>query len=172
MNFRSTFIPKNLVNPFTTHLSEFWGHVVFMIRGVPMKSILSVVLLLVSSVAMADGFRCQGSDFRVKLFNEVQPDKGTRNPAVLTVYEKGIGTLVTLRAGEIEKTLDTKSVSYSGKTNSRVDGRYVSVRLEVEKKAQSEGVFAALHLARLTLNAAGESREVFLSCERYLKHSR
>ncbi|MBI3544951.1 MAG: hypothetical protein HY075_16890, partial [Deltaproteobacteria bacterium] len=122
-------------------------------------------LSLVSSVAMADGFRCQGQDFRVKLFNETQPGRGTRNPAVLVVSERSIGTLATLEGEEITKTNRSTTVVYEGQTNGRQDGRFVAVKLVVAKTADTDGT----HLARLTVNADGQSRSETLSCERYLK---
>lgn len=136
-----------------------------------MKLFLITVLSLVSSVAMADGFRCQGTDFRVKLYNETQPERGTRNPAVLVVYERGVGTVATLMRDEITKTSGDESYVYEGQTNGRKDGRFVSVTLEISKTAETEGAYAGLHVGTLTVNANGHSRTGSVACERYLKRT-
>lgn len=137
-----------------------------------MKLVIITALSLVSSVAMADGFRCQGGDFRVKLYNETQPERGTRNPAVLIVSERSIGTVAKLDGADIEKTNKVGSVVYEGKANSKRDGRFVYVKFQVLKRAEVEGVYAGQHLARLTLNQNGYSRLQTLACDRYLKGER
>lgn len=134
-----------------------------------MKFVLISFLSLLSSVAMADGFRCQSSDFRVKLYNETQPERGTRNPAVLVVFEKGVGTLATLKGEEILKTNDEEFVTYEGQTNSRVDGRFVGVKFEIKKFPEESGINEGFFKALLTVNADNATREQTLVCERYLK---
>ncbi|MBI3558648.1 MAG: hypothetical protein HY074_20465 [Deltaproteobacteria bacterium] len=139
-----------------------------------MKLVIVTALTLVSSisVAMADGFRCQNNTLRAKLFNETQPGRGTRNPAVLVVSERDVGTLATLEGDEIVKTNGEFVVTYEGQANSRQNGRFVAVKLEIEKQAEKDGIFAGLHLAKLLVNADGENREATLTCERYLKAER
>ena len=137
-----------------------------------MKFILITALSLVSSAAMADGFRCQGEGFRAKLYNEVQPERGTRNPAVLIVSQRNAGTIATLEGDEIEKTVTDHAVAYEGKTNGKVDGRFVYVKLEVAKRARQTGPLAGLHSARLTVNQDGASALASMVCDRYLKQPR
>jgi hypothetical protein len=135
-----------------------------------MKLFLIALFTLVSSVAMADGFRCQNDGgLRVKLFNEIQPERGTRNPAILIVSERARGTLATLEGTEIEKTIDEASVTYEGQTNGTRDGRFVYVKLEVSKKAETDGDVAGMHRAVLTVNADNSSRSDLVYCERYRK---
>jgi hypothetical protein len=134
-----------------------------------MKYIVVSLLSLVSSVAMADGFRCQGEGYRVKQYNQVQPEEGTRNPAVLVVSHQDAGTLATLEGDEIQKTITEDTVIYEGKTNSKLDGRFMYVKLEVAKKAKLTGPLAGKHLAELTVNADGSSDTALLACKRYRK---
>ncbi len=137
-----------------------------------MKLFIVIALTLVSSVAMADGYRCQNNTFRAKVYNETQPERGTRNPAVLIVSQRNVGTVATLEGDEIVKTNGEFSVTYEGQTNSRQDGRFVAVKLEVEKQAEIESAFAGLFTARLLVNADGRSRESILTCEHYVKSDR
>lgn len=137
-----------------------------------MKYIVVALLSLVSSVAMADGFRCSGDGYRVKLYNEVNPKNGTKNPAVFVVYETGVGTLATLFRDEINADYSEEAVTYDGQTNGKLDGRFVYVKLEIEKQAQEQGPLAGARLGRLTVNADGESRVADLACTRYLKGQR
>ena len=137
-----------------------------------MKFVLISILSLVSTIAMADGFRCQGSDFRVKLFNQVQPELGTRNPAVLVVSERGVGTIATLQGDEINKLNSPNTVIYHGQGNGYQNGRFVFVRLEVNKTAEEGGIYAGYHLATLEVNADNASRVATLACNRYLKQGR
>ena len=137
-----------------------------------MKLLIITMLTLVSSVAMADGFRCQSADFRVKLYNQTRPEDGTRNPAVLVVSERDLGTIALLNGEEIVKTNGSDFVTYEGQVNGKQDGRFVSVKLAVAKQAEEEGVFAGFHVAKLTVNANGETRTAILACERYLKGAR
>lgn len=135
-----------------------------------MKFVIVLALSLVSSVAMADGLRCAGDNFKVKLYNHVQPQNGTKNPAILAVSERGIGTVVVLHGLEIDKTNRALSVVYSGEQNSTRDGRFTSVRFAVRKMAIQDGPYAGAYAAALRVNANGESREETLVCVRYLKH--
>lgn len=124
---------------------------------------------LVSSVAMADGFRCSGEGFRVKMYNQVQPDLGTKNPAVLVVFEKGTGTLASLYGDEIEAEYSSETVMYAGQTNGKLDGRFVHVNLEIEKQPS---VDAETHAARLIVAENGLRRIAHLACSRYIKGER
>lgn len=134
-----------------------------------MRFFIISLLFLASSAAMADGFRCQGQDFRVKLFNEVQPSRGTRNPAILVVSERGIGTIATLDGAGIKKKLHLDTVTYDGQANSRIDGRFVYVKLEISKRVEAQGPFLGLHVAKLTVNANSSHRTQVLACDRYRK---
>lgn len=135
-----------------------------------MKYLLFIAMFsLVSSVAMADGFRCSGEGFRVKMYNQVQPELGTKNPAVLVVFEKGAGTLATLYGEEIEAEYSSDTLVYGGQTNGKLDGRFVHVNLEIEKQPSEDG---KTHAARLTVAENGLRRIAYLACARYLKGER
>jgi hypothetical protein len=134
---------------------------------------LLFVTLSLSPLAMADGFRCIGNGYRVKMYNEVKPHRGTRNPAILVVSEEHMGTLATLINNDINKTIHESTVSYEGVAHAARDGRFVYVKLEIGKhvvKKDDEGT--RWHDAALTLTMNGETRNEELSCARYYKHPR
>ncbi len=136
-----------------------------------MKFAFVIALSLVaSSAALADGLICTGETFNVKLYNQVNPAKGTKNPAHLVVSERGIGTVAVLRGLDIEKTSNKRYVAYSGVTNAKRDGRYTSVSLMVKKQAIQEGQFAGKHAAHLVVTANKIDSVDKLVCQRYLKH--
>lgn len=139
-----------------------------------MTSILNSVLMAAlvvsaSSAAMADGFRCEGEGLRVKLYNQVQPSLGTKNPAVLIVSENNAGTLAVVQGDDLVKSLTQDTVIYEGLTHSKHSGRFVSASLEVDKEPHEHGRLAGLHLGLLTLVEDQRVTEVKLVCEHYLK---
>lgn len=131
-----------------------------------MKSILFFVLSLVSSVAMADGFRCTGGEYRVQFYNQVDPNAGTRNPAVLVVAQRNVGTLAVVQGDDLQKVNTPKTVAYGGRVNSRINGHYMAVTFQVNKQPVQGNV----HHAQLRMNFDGKRIERLLTCERYVKH--
>lgn len=51
-------------------------------------------LVLVSSAALADGFKCESLDssLLVKVYNHTQPEAGTRNAAVMILSDANVGS--------------------------------------------------------------------------------
>ena len=135
-----------------------------------MKNLLIVAALLVSSTSFASGFVCSGQGYRVKMYNQVQPQLGTKNPAVLVVSHAQAGTLAVLSADEIVKTNKVHSVVYSGQTNARTNGHFVFVQLEVVKQPIREGESMGQHVARFAMNADGRSVAATMVCQPYLKN--
>src|SRR5688500_11615998 len=101
-----------------------------------MKKLISglfVLFAISASSAWADGYRCEGRGYRVKLYNETQPEDGTRNPAVLIVSRKKGGTIARIEE-ELEKEITETALVYSGQSHSAEDGKFLNVTLKVYKE--------------------------------------
>ncbi len=147
-----------------------------------MKNVLFVLsIVLGSTSAFADGFVCQGEhgglDYRVKLYNHINAEDGTKNPGVLVVSSDPVfgsrgeaKTVAALYDEEISKTNLLDSVIYTGVTNGKkTDGRFVSVELEVAKERSGRVGKTDIHNGALKVVADHESIELDVTCERYLK---
>ncbi len=56
-----------------------------------MKYALIALVLIASSIANADGFLCETqSGLRLKVFNHVEPSRGTRAPAVMVISDSTV----------------------------------------------------------------------------------
>lgn len=56
-----------------------------------MKFALVALVLIASSIANADGFLCETqSGLRLKVFNHIEPSRGTRTPAVMVVSDSTV----------------------------------------------------------------------------------
>jgi hypothetical protein len=150
-----------------------------------MKIVLFVLsLVLVTTSAQADGFICQGEhnglEYRAKVFNHINAEDGTKNPSVLIVSSDPIfgsreeaKTVAALYDEEISKTNLLNSIVYNGVTNGKkTSGRFVSVEVEVAKDAFGKIGKTDMHEGSLKIVADGETIELDLICERYLKQQR
>lgn len=135
-----------------------------------MKALVITVLALVSSTSFASGFVCSGQGYNVKMYNQVQPSLGTKNPAVLVVSSEQGGTIAVLKGDEIEKASSTNTVSYSGTVNGYQHGRFLHVELQVVKTPVANGPFAGQHFGMLTLNTDSKNLSAKLACQPYLKN--
>jgi hypothetical protein len=135
-----------------------------------MKSFIISVLVLTSSYSFASGFVCSGQGYNVKLYNQTQPELGTKNPAVLIVSSDRAGTLAVLKGDDILKTNTANTFIYSGLINGKQNGRFMSVELQVVKQPVSGGAFDGQHFALLTINADSGSDRAKLACSLYLKN--
>jgi len=129
-----------------------------------MKLIALLIFSLASSISMASGYLCSGDGYHIKLYNEVMPAEGTKNPAVLVVSSQE-GTLAVLRGDEIAQDLNAESVVYSGTAHDYQTGRFVSVSLLVYRNDEAEG----LRYGELKLNADGATANADVTCKTYLK---
>lgn len=83
-----------------------------------MKNLLAVVAMIVSQQAMADGFTCQTveGDLNIRLYNQTQPNAGTRSAAVMILSDANVGfgnkTIAKLSAEAA--TLSSDGTSYLG----------------------------------------------------------
>jgi hypothetical protein len=121
--------------------------------------------------AHADGFLCKSTeddspDLVAKLYDQVNPALGTRNPAVLVVASSK-GTIAVVYGDDLTKTDRGPSVTLGGHTT-RVSeteiGNVSFVGLTLQKKANIDGFFYGL----LDL----DEQTIGLVCQRYLKSSR
>ena len=57
-----------------------------------MKSLILALVMMVAAQAQADGFECysEESSLRVKIYNHTQPEKGTRNEAIVILSDSDI----------------------------------------------------------------------------------
>jgi len=133
-----------------------------------MKFLVLAVVTLASSLSLASGYVCEGQGYRVKMYNEVQPSLGTKNPAVLVVSSAN-GTIARLQGTEIEKDTTNDTTIFQGSNNAVDTGRFLSVQLEVVKQASTSGDFAGTHFAILTVNADGGTWTAKMACSEYLK---
>jgi hypothetical protein len=131
-----------------------------------MKSLfVAVVLALTSSAALASGLVCSGEGYNVKLYNEVQPSQGTKNPAILIVSSDKIGTITRLEGSEIEKLYTATAVSYEGQSHNTSTGHFMFVRFAVARQATD----ANSRRGHLTLTTDGGTFGANLVCTDYLK---
>ena len=136
-----------------------------------MKFFIASVITLASIQSFASGYLCEGVDsenhtYRVKLYNEVDPGAGTKNPAALIVSTPTVGTIATVKGQDIAKINGERAVTFSGISHDYHTGRYVSVQLVIAKAAQAGG---KNHFGRLSLAADHVQVDAKLSCAYVLK---
>lgn len=135
-----------------------------------MKTLFISAVLLASATSLASGFVCTGEHFNAKMYNQVQPSQGTKNPAVLVVSQAKVGTIAVLNSTEISKLNKQYTVVYSGQTNAKASGRFIYVELVIAKATITGGAGAGQHAARLTVNADNRNYTEGMVCSAYLKN--
>lgn len=152
------------------------------------KVLLTIAMVLAANTAKADGFVCETLDgaLKVKLFNEVQPEEGTRNPAIMVLsdarVQHGKKTIATF---ESSQTLEGSALHYVAKVdlrynNSNTKGEYLlGTRLGELKKIALEVDFTYSQPVRSGQEMAGlitatkrngDVIEQEVVCARYLKN--
>lgn len=131
-----------------------------------MKNKLLIGLMaLVSAGSFASGFKCEGDQYSVKLFNKTVD--GTRIPAVMVVSEKEHGTLFRASGSEIRKVNRINSVQYI--VNMDEDKYILQVAFKEGKETLEEGESVDGQLIMILED--GDSKVVEpLECVRYLKN--
>lgn len=151
------------------------------------KVLLVAALVLAASAAKADGFICETHDgvLKIKAFDQVQPELGTRNPAVLILSDNtvqyGRKTIATFAS---EQTLDGSAANYVARVdlrynNSNTKGEYLlgtrlgelkTVAVDVEFSFASPVAKGRLLSGLITATKRnGQVIEQDLECTRYLK---
>lgn len=138
-------------------------------KSFSIPTIVAVIAGLFGAPAFASGFRCESRDgVNVKVYNHINPQDGTRVPAVFVVSTDAKGTILVAKGKEISKKLLTRVTQYS--VESRKAG-LEHVILQVYFKegrdylAKNERV-----KGNLIYGAAGVRQVKPLVCSRYLKH--
>lgn len=75
--------------------------------------LLSSFYLLIDR-AHADGFQCAGDGFRVKLYDQIDPAKGTRKPAVLVLSSEEDGVISVIGSEKISRNRNRNLVTFHG----------------------------------------------------------
>lgn len=135
-----------------------------------MKSLLSVALffgVIASSSGFASGFTCTSHEgYKVKLYNQVDPHEGTRNPATFVLSDEN-GTVLVRHDSEITKK------NYANSTSYIVDGPNISAHTVVFSVQYKEGIDEKLEIKNVAgrlIFVGDEGRSsVALVCKRYLK---
>lgn len=130
--------------------------------------VLVVSFLVVGAGAFASGFKCEGSEYSVKLFNKLD---ATRTPAVLvvSVNRDGIGTLITAKGSEISKTNRLNTVRYTvDAAEAFAKQAILQISFKEGRETLEEGEVVS---GQLILVQEDGSREVTdLECSRYKKN--
>lgn len=150
---------------------------------------LIIALALLSTSAYADGFKCQTitEDLNIKVFNQVQPELGTRNPAVMVLSNPAVNVgrkaIAVLRA---PKTLTTDAgMKYVGRVDlrfkeSRRKGELIlgtklgyvkTIELDLDFSYGSPVALDDTVLGTITINKRnGDQIFEEVTCSRYLKN--
>lgn len=131
--------------------------------------LLSLVILgVVATSAFGSGFKCESDAYNVKLFNHVNPDSGTRVPAVMVISSPEHGSLLVSEGDAIRKHNRRNTVQYVVEGNSQLgaDMAILQIRFKEGRETLEEGETAPGQL----ILVIGDDRDVFqLRCEWYLK---
>ncbi len=135
-----------------------------------MKRLSLVILTTFSTLTFASGFVCDSSTgLRVKLFNHVEPESGTRVPAAFVMSRLGQGTLLRREYDEIRKTTHVNTVRYAVDASPDVNADTAILQIRflegVEELGAGESAPGQLIVVR-----DGEKTVSNLDCVRYLKH--
>lgn len=133
--------------------------------------ITSILLSLLATASFGSGFVCtqDDGDIRVKLFNHVHPELGTRTPAVLVISDEN-GMVLTRKGKQIQKKNRLNTVQYivdGGEAGDAypLEGAILQVRFKEGQETIEAGDTVP---AQLILMGDGDKDVSQLSCERYL----
>lgn len=153
------------------------------------KMMLIAVMMMTGSFAQADGFECvtQSGDLVLKIFNQTNPNLGTRSAAVMVVSDPAIqyGNRTVARFTAQAGTLASYQLAYVANVDLRYsDSGRRGENLLGTKLGQLKRIMVALDFsyARPVAHGAivkgtlswvkrtGEEDFTGLVCRRYLKH--
>lgn len=155
-----------------------------------MKKLILALVMVTGTSAMADGFVCENSayDIKVKVFNKVNPQDGTRNSAVMILSNPSIShgrkTIATFQADN--SLLTNASATYTALVDLRFTdssrkgellagsklGNVKDIILDVDftyARPVEDGEEMSGELV-LTHRNGDEDTRVDIACTRYLKH--
>ncbi|MGZ3734326.1 MAG: hypothetical protein ACXVC0_05170 [Bdellovibrionota bacterium] len=147
-----------------------------------------IALATISAAAHADGFTCQTGDgsINVKIFNNTNPQVGTRVGAVMVVSDPAIsdGKKTIARFTDTNGTLESRSSKYVAKVDLRFNDSSLKGRnIHGTKLGNIDTITADIDFSYAAPAAAGEEVEgtliierrsgspiqVDMTCSRYLK---
>lgn len=138
-----------------------------------MKNFLFIVVAVfaVGSQAFASGFACaDDSGNRVKIYNHLNPEDGTRLPAVFVLSNKNIGTLLVAKGEQISKRNHTEVVQYAVRGNALLGVDYVVVQIQFKEGRQVLAKGATVPGNLILAKQDGRRSVTKLRCQRYTKH--
>ena len=159
-------------------------------KGVRMKKILvQLAVLLTASVSLADGFICESEDagLRVQVYNQVQPEMGVRNAAVMILSDMTVagGRKTIARFQTATGTLWNEAALYTANVDLRFNDSGRKGELVVGTKLGHVDQFELgvdfsyahpvadgeiLNGILTVLKRGGEAIELDMVCARYLKN--
>ena len=133
-----------------------------------MKTLLVLPLVLLSTSAFANGYRCDGGAYRVAVYNHTDSSQDSTTPAVMVVSRPGEGTVAVISSDRIsldpDGDDDTNGWVYEGQGNSKIDGSFLSVRLEIKEKTVSIGN-VPMHGGTFLINYDHDQDVVAMRCK-------
>ncbi len=155
-----------------------------------MKSMIALLALLLATPAFADGWMCsnKANDLTVKVFNNTNPNEGTRVANVMVVSDKSVqyGRKTIARFSEENGTLSTEGTKYVGTVDLRFNdsgrkgesilgtklGNVDTMTLDVyftysNPTVEGDYVPARFEVTKRNGDAAAV---VMMGCKRYLKN--
>lgn len=151
-----------------------------------MKALLTTIIVLFSTSALADGWLCQIDEVAIKVFNQTQPEFGTRNAAVMVLSDTRVQYgRKTIAKFNSESTLDNQGALYTARVDLRYNdsgrkgelllgtklGHVKSIILDVPFSYSEPVEDGDILEAALTLELRnGDEISGNAECERYLKN--
>ena len=132
-----------------------------------MRSILLVLAFILSAIGQASGWNCESESTRsgfphAKIVNFTTKP---RIPAIFVVSGKEMGTLLTARNNEIDKTNLTHGVQYEATLKGVTGILYIKYREGVDDPLENGEPVSG----KLTLIENQTTHHYEMSCARYLK---
>lgn len=149
--------------------------------------ILAFAMLALGAQAKADGFVCQTNDgaLNIRAFNKTQPEKGTRNAAVIVVSDATVAYgNKTIARFDADNTAKNSGALYTGKVDLRYNdssrkgeliggtklGELKIIKLGVDfSYAAPVEESAELDATLILIKRDGDVIELPTTCARYLK---
>ncbi|MBI4924989.1 MAG: hypothetical protein HY843_03610 [Bdellovibrio sp.] len=150
---------------------------------------LAVGVMGLNGIAMADGFKCETRDGKllVKVFNQVKPELGTRNAAVMVISDRDVhvGRKTIASFKDASGLLSSRGANYVAKVDLRfADSRRKGELIGGTKLGELDRILLGVDFnysqpveegeivsGVLTLEKRnGDSIELDMDCTRYLKN--
>ncbi|MFH0958700.1 MAG: hypothetical protein V1897_08355 [Pseudomonadota bacterium] len=139
-------------------------------KSFTLKLVLFLVVCTVGASVFASGFRCiSDSGYKLKIYNHVNAEDGTRIPGVLVLSDSR-GTLFTAKGSEISKRNLSDVVQYTvhvEDTDLQADYVIAQIRFKEGRETLREGEKV---IGSLIFSGNGEREYSAMICSRYLKN--